>query len=215
MTTTDEEKLAVASDFSSGKSSTGVVSHILGVLADTPDEQRERKIRCTLSNIHAVARHLLGVGMTHEENDDLFVGVQPLGDAWRVQVAYAGFELRMKEPTLTEALEKTLAKLMTHVGRRLDEDTRLLAVLDPKAHSRIATRDAVEEAVRRVPGVQSVELEEPENEVGVVVVRVVPDGVMTLEARDQLVAEVGAALALSLAVLVRFRIKVFGMISTS
>jgi len=106
-------------------------------LAETADgpwgDPRERKLQQTITNIHAVAKHLFHIDGYDDgyDVDELFVGVQPLGNMFRVEVTYAGFTTTIKEPTLTEALEKMLAKLMTHVSRRLEEAMRITAALDP------------------------------------------------------------------------------------
>lgn len=171
----------------------------------------QAKLQRTLANIHAVARHLFNI--TDVDAEELYVGVQPLGNVWRVQVSYAGFDLRVKEPFLTEALEKTLAKLMTQVGRRLDDDTRLLAALNPGA-SRIGTHDAIAHAVKLVAGVAEATFQEDSNEPGMVTAYVLPDHVMTIEERDQFSAEIGMALGKSSAAIVRFRVKILGLFTT-
>lgn len=203
-------QLASVEDFSSGRSKS--TSRVLQQLADTPDE-RERQIQRTLSNIHAVARHLFGLGPDSRDADDLYVGVQPLGNAWRVQVTYASFELRVKEHTLTDALEQTLAKLMDPVLKRLDEGTRLVAVLDPN-FGRVATHDALASAVKRVAGVSEAAFRE-EAEPGVVTVCVTPDRPMTTEERVQFVAEIGMALGKTGAAVVRFRVQVLDYFNQS
>jgi hypothetical protein len=156
------------------------------------DEQKTanvQQLQRTLSNIHAVARHLLNVD---EDEDELFVGVQPLGSAWRTEVRYAGFKLITKDNTLSGVLERTLSKLMTNVGRRLDEGTRLLAALNPDP-PRDGTRLAVEEAVKRVRGVADVLLQE--DEPGAFTVFVKSELKLDSSDRCQLAAEVGVALA--------------------
>jgi hypothetical protein len=59
----------------------------------------------------------------------LFVGVQPLGKGWRVQVSYGDFAMEVKEDKLDAALDETLKKLMSQVSRRLEESTRIIATL--------------------------------------------------------------------------------------
>lgn len=75
-----------------------------------------------LAFIHALAKHLLNVSDEHA----LFVGVQPLGGAWRVVVGYQGFFLQKEAEDLPDTLEQMLQHLAKAVSERLEEGSKLL-----------------------------------------------------------------------------------------
>lgn len=90
----------------------------------TISEQGEREITRRLSYIHALAKHLLRVGddLAHQ----IFIGVQPNGEAWNVQVGYAGFLLEKSAAKLSDALEMVLTSLIESVSHQMEEAARLL-----------------------------------------------------------------------------------------
>ena len=83
-----------------------------------------------LAFVHALAKHLLNVF-----NDDaqLFIGVQPLGRSWRVQVSYEGFLLQKEAADLPSALELMLQHLAKAVSQRLEDGSRLLDQIGVKS----------------------------------------------------------------------------------
>lgn len=86
----------------------------------------ERDIRVTVSNIYALARHLLNLG---ENDDDLHVVILPGSKVWGVAVRYASFAMQHHALKLEDALETTLRDLMSRVMHRLQESERLIASL--------------------------------------------------------------------------------------
>jgi len=96
---------------------------ILGQRAEMP-EAGEKVIQRKLGFIHALSKHLLHVNDIDAQN--LFVGVQPLGNGWRVQVSFSGFLLEKKALDLSDALEQALQHLMEGVSKRLEEGAQLL-----------------------------------------------------------------------------------------
>jgi|GEM_PF-4544239 len=129
------------------------------------------KLKHTLTSIHAVARHLLNLDVLAAK--DLFVGVQPLGSAWRVEVKYAGFMLQESAFSLPAVLDQTLAKLMGRVSERLEADTRMIKTLnqpnaEPATKLLFAHHSEILRLVRSVGGVLDVALEEGPGEVTIV-----------------------------------------------
>jgi len=151
-----------------------------------------RKLQRTITNIHAVAKHLFHIDDASYDAEELFVGVQPSGTYWRVEVTYAGFTHTTKSPTLTEALEITLSKLMSKVSHRIDEGTRLVAAITPDSNSRRGTRDAITEAVMKVANVADATFTES---VGAIAIHVTPMRVLLIDEAMQLGVDLRAALA--------------------
>lgn len=166
-------------------------------------DEREQLVQRTIANIHAVAKHLLSLNETDAE--ELYVGVQPLGNFWRVEVKYAGFVLSVKEPALGAALEKTLAKLVANVGRRLDDGMKLIAALDPLHVSKRGTRDAIAEAVGQIANVANATFTEGIGEIGI---RVTPTRVLLNDEAIQLGVDLGAALATHVAFPIKFNVTI-------
>jgi hypothetical protein len=168
----------------------------------------EQKIQRTLANIHALAKHLLVV---HEVDAmRLFVGVQPLGNGWRVQVSYSDFNMEVKTDKLDDALDDMLRKLMNHVSRRLEEGTRIVSALGPHPSNR-ATEQAIHDAVctvRLVGAVKIVDGTEP----GIVNVIVTPERITTLDERDEMCVRIGAVLERVRAVPIRFKVEINGFV---
>lgn len=166
----------------------------------------EAEISRTLANIHAVARHLLGVTeLARAAAPSLFVSVSPSGRMWVVTVSFEGFKQVATSPVLAEALEMMLRQLMTSVSRRFEEDTRLLALMKEPTGNKF-TADHVRDVVLGVPGVDAVEMEDT-MEPGVVNV-VVHSRSAVGDAWRQMVFDVGFVLGKAAPASVRFKIYV-------
>lgn len=77
-----------------------------------------------ISFIHALTKHLLHVPDTESQN--IFIGVQPNGGAWKVRVSYSGFVKEVEAPKLSEALNDLVAILTAETATQLEEGAKLL-----------------------------------------------------------------------------------------
>lgn len=162
------------------------------------------EVQRTLSNIHAVARHLLNV---ESEDEQLYVGVTPSGVSWKVVVSYQGFRTVKSAAKLGDALDQMLQDLTSRVSRKLDEGMRIVAMMRDVPTSPIAV---IEDAVLGVEAVQAVNV--VSHELGITIVTVTPHGVQKLEERDAMCAAVGAALERVRAAGSRFEVRVIGLV---
>ena len=178
--------------------------------AATDASVKERATQRMLANIHAVAKHLLNVG-DHAVERKLFVGVQPLGQSWRVQVSYADFVMGVKSPSLDEALEKVLQKLVSEVSSKLEESTRIISALDGKLDTR-ATIEGIRDVVRRVKLVKTVDVSDS-NQPGVVDIVVALSRPTSLLERDEVCLEIGAKLERIRAVPIKYAVEIRGQLT--
>jgi hypothetical protein len=92
-------------------------------------ENDELEIQRKFSFIHALTKHLLRVSASSE----IFIGVMPLNNGWKVQVNYAGFLLSQQAEKLSDALDMVLEGLTGSVSMHLEEGMRLLSKSDQEA----------------------------------------------------------------------------------
>lgn len=191
-----------------------VITTVHSALDAVEVSDAEQKLSRTLSRIHAVARHILGA----EAETNMSVGIQPLGSRWSISVKLYGFSRDVARPSLQDAMDAMLSTLMSEVALKVEEGERMLDALRPTRQRATATVSAIEEELRRMPGVAGVVLKELESFPPVVEVTVSPLKVQqTFEERDQLAFDVGFTIAKCSAVgltLGQFRVTIAGFVKT-
>jgi len=77
-----------------------------------------------ISFIHALTKHLFNI--PEDQAQEIFIGVQPRGERWRVRVTSPSFFMEEEAEKLSEALGTMVEKLTAKVTAKLDEGAKLL-----------------------------------------------------------------------------------------
>jgi len=76
------------------------------------------------SFIHALTKHLFHI--PEDQASEIFIGVQPRGERWRVRVTHPSFFMEEEAEKLSEALDTMVEKLTAKVTTKLEEGAKLL-----------------------------------------------------------------------------------------